>query len=598
MFIRRTPTRRNADGVAYHTFRLVESRREGARVRQSTLLNLGSTFDLPEPLWPDLCVRLAQILGQRDDLLAANVPEPVETLAQSLAARLISSRAEPLPECDFVEVDVASLELTRPRSVGVEQVGLHALAQLEFEPLLESLGINAITRAMILAQVVARMAAPGSELATWRWLNDTSALGELLDLSFTDLSLMRLYRAGDVLLKHQEAIEAALFERALTLFGLETTVTLYDLTNTYFEGAAALNPKARRGHSKEKRTDCPLLTLGLILDGSGFVQRSRVFDGNAVEGRTLETMLTDLSAPSGALVVMDRGIATEANLAWLKGKGYRYLVMSREALRIAPEGETTLTTAGGDTLKVMKVLDDAAGEVRLYCHSPGREKKESGITQRFCEGFEAGLTKLKEGLAKPRGEKRPDRLWDRIGKLKERCHGVGRHYEITLDTDEGGHKVKEIKWEKKPVAGTMLTDPGVYCLRSSEVDWDEEKLWRTYTMLTDLEGVFRSLKSELGLRPVYHHKEGRSDAHLFITVLAYQAVQVIRRQLEAKGIHRRWTSLRETLSVQRRVTASFTRKDGRTLHIRKATRPEVDLQSIYTALGVDPLPGGAVRSVA
>ncbi|MDP1902906.1 MAG: hypothetical protein Q8M09_01430, partial [Pseudomonadota bacterium] len=221
-----------------------------------TLLNLGSAFDLPEALWPDLCVRLAQLLGQRDDLLAANVPETVETLAQSLAARLIASRAEPLPESDFVEVDVSSLELTRPRSVGVEQVGLHALAQLEFEPLLESLGINAITRAMILAQVVARMAAPGSELATWRWLNDTSALGELLDLSFTDLSLMRLYRAGDVLLKHQEAIEAALFERVRSLFGLETTVTLYDLTNTYFEGAAALNPKARRGHSKEKRTDC------------------------------------------------------------------------------------------------------------------------------------------------------------------------------------------------------------------------------------------------------------------------------------------------------------------------------------------------------
>ena len=130
------------------------------------------------------------------------------------------------------------------------------------------------------------------------------------------------------------------------------------------------------------------------------------------------------------------------------------------------------------------------------------------------------------------------------------------------------------------------------------MDWDEEKLWRTYTMLTDLTGVCRSLKSELGLRPVYHHKAGRSDAHLFITVLAYQAVQVIRRQLEAKGKHARWTSLRETLSVQRRVTASFTGKDGRTLPVRHTTRPEAALQSIYAALGIDPLPGGTVRSVA
>jgi hypothetical protein len=347
MFIRRTSTRRSADGAPYHTYRLVETRREGARVRQTTLLNLGSAFDLPEALWPDLCVRLAQHLGQRDDLFQAQAPEAVETLAQSLAARLLAARAEPLPQREFAEVDVASLELSRPRSVGVEHVGLYALAQLEFEPLLASLGINALTRAMILAQIVARMAAPGSERATWRWLNETSALGELLDLSFTDLSVMRLYRAGDVLRKHQAAIEAALFERVRTLFGLETTVTLYDLTNTYFEGDEAANPKARRGHSKEQRTDCPLLTLGLILDGSGFVRRSRVFEGNAVECRTLEGMLSGLNAPSGALVVMDRGIATEANLVWLKEHGYRYLVMSREAQRRAPQGETTVTTAGG-----------------------------------------------------------------------------------------------------------------------------------------------------------------------------------------------------------------------------------------------------------
>jgi transposase len=175
---------------------------------------------------------------------------------------------------------------------------------------------------------------------------------------------------------------------------------------------------------------------------------------------------------------------------------------------------------------------------------------------------------------------------------------VGRHYEIRLSTDADGGQVTALTWEKKPVKGTMLTDPGVYCLRSSEVDWDEEKLWRTYTMLTDLEGVFRSLKSELGLRPIYHHKEGRSDAHLFISVLAYQAVQLIRQKLKAKGIRESWSALRETLSVQRRVTASFTRKDGRVLHVRKTTRPEPALLAIYTALGVDPLPGKTVRSVS
>jgi transposase len=596
MFIRRTTTRRAATGEAYHTYRLVESRREGGRVRQVTLLNLGRHFDLAGEHWPGLCTRLSQLLGGQSSLVALDLPEAVEALASTLAAQFVAHvPSAPRATAEFVEVDVHSLELTQPRSVGVEHVGLHALAQLEFEPLLASLGINAITRSMILAQVVARMAAPASELATWGWLRETSALGELLGLSFTDYSIMRLYRAADVLVKHQAAIEDALFDRVRDLFGFEATITLYDLSNTYFEGVAAGNPKAKRGHSKEKRSDCPLLTLGLILDGSGFVRRSQVFAGNAVEHRTLEGMLTSLSAPAGALVVMDRGIATEANLAWLREHGYRYLVVSREAQRVQPTGEVTVTTAGEDTLRVMKVVDEAAGEVRLVCHSPKREEKENGINRRFCARFEAGLAKLVAGLTTARGEKRPALIQERIGKLKQRSFGVGRHYEITLETNAEGTVVTRLSWEQKPVAGTMLSDPGVYCLRSSEVDWSEADLWRTYILLTDLEAVFRSLKSELGLRPIFHSKESRSDGHLFISVLAYQCVQLIRRQLKEKGIDSSWSMLRKTLSVQRRVTASFTRRDGGALHVRKATQPEPGLKAIYTGLGLDPLPGGSKR---
>lgn len=314
MYIRRITTRRTASGQAYHSYRLVESRREGGRVRQIALLNLGRHFDLPEAHWPALCARLDQLLGSQGVLVPVDLPEAVEAYAQSIAARLVARAPVAAGAAEFAEVDVASLELVQPRAVGVEHVGLHALAQLELDPLLASLGVNVITRAMILAQIVGRMAAPGSERATWGWLNDASALPELLNLSLPDMSIMRLYRAADVLVKHQAAIEAHLFGRVRDLFGLTTTVTLYDLTNTYYEGAAAAIPKARHGHSKEKRSDCPLLTLGLVLDASGFVRRSRVLAGNAVECRTLEDMLKDLDAPEGALIVMDRGIATEANL--------------------------------------------------------------------------------------------------------------------------------------------------------------------------------------------------------------------------------------------------------------------------------------------
>ena len=597
MYIRRVKTRRISTGETYYSHRLVASRREGGCVRQITLLNLGSHFDLPENQWNALCLRLSQLLGQQGVLLPADLPEVVESTAQALAARLVARAPVAAAPAEFVEVDVSSLQLLQPRSVGVESVGLHALAQLGLDSLLTSLGINSITRAMVVAQVVGRLAAPGSELATWEWLSERSALPELLDLSLPDLSIMRLHRAADALLKHQEAIESHLFARVQDLFNLPATVSLYDLTNTYFEGAAEANTKAKRGHSKENRTDCPLLTLGLVLDSSGFVRRSRVLAGNAVECRTLAGMLQDLDAPKGALIVMDRGIATEANLCWLREEGYRYLVVSRERTRTAPEGETMVTTAGGEAIRVEKVVDEAAGEVRLYCHSPGREQKEIGISQRFCERFEAGLKKLADGLTRPRGAKLPETIHERIGKLKQSSFGAGQHYAITVDTNDEQTEVTRITWEKKPVAGSMLTDPGVYCLRSNETTWDEERLWRTYMMLTDLEAVFRSLKSELGLRPVYHSKEARGDGHLFITVLAYQCVQLVRRQLKEKGIDLGWRNLRDILSVQQRVTARFTQRDGRTLHVRKATQPEPNLRAIYDALGLDHLPGGTKKRV-
>lgn len=144
----------------------------------------------------------------------------------------------------------------------------------------------------------------------------------------------------------------------------------------------------------------------------------------------------------------------------------------------------------------------------------------------------------------------------------------------------------------------MATHPGVYCLRSNELGWDEAKLWRTYTMLTDIESVFRSLKSELGMRPVYHSKEDHADGHLFITVLAYQFVQVLRTQLKEAGINDSWSTLRETLSVQRRITVSFQQRDGRTLNIRKSTLAEPDLMQIYTALKIVPTPGGVKKLIS
>ncbi len=157
--------------------------------------------------------------------------------------------------------------------------------------------------------------------------------------------------------------------------------------------------------------------------------------------------------------------------------------------------------------------------------------------------------------------------------------------------------VTALSWERTLVAGTRLTHPGVYCLGTNELDWDEVTLWQTYTMLTDLEAVFRSLKSDLGMRPVYHHKEERAEGHLFITVLAYQAVQAIRRKLKGGDINDSWTSLRKIFSGQQRITAIFRQKDGRTLHIRKTTVAEPKLRNLYDVLGIQSSPVGLRKMV-
>lgn len=601
MYIRQTKTGTAVSGESYYTFRIVASERIGSKVRQRTLLNLGREFSVPRNLWPELCARIEQILSGQISLLPQN-PE-IEEDAERYAAQLVAvgnvdKQEESKQKNRFHEVDIDSLQLVRPRSIGVENLGLSALNELSLPAIFAGLGFNKTQIAAVIGSIVGRMAEPGSELSTWRYLQNRSGIGELIDYDFESMPLMQLYKVSDRLIRHRKKIEDAMFSRIRDLFCLPAAVTLYDLTNTFFEGKVKGNKKAHNGHSKEKRTDCPLPTLGLVLDGSGFIKRSQVFKGNVSEGSTLEIMLNGLEAPAGALIVMDRGIATQANIDWLIINQYRYLVVSRERTRRFQESKAEPISSGtGGEIQIYREVSKNGSEIRLYCHSAERAKKDEGITARFCKRFEEGLGKIAASLSKSHGTKKRDKVIERIGRLKERCRGIGQYYHIHLKFDEKAEKVTSLTWHQQAKPGTQLSLPGVYCLRTNELDWDDEALWRTYSMLTDLEAVFRCLKSELGLRPIYHRKEERSDGHLFITVLAYQAVQIIRRKLKRHSICDSWTTIRKTASSQQRVTATFRQKDGRTLHVRKATTAEPQLRKIYNLLGADMSPGGIKKYV-
>src|SRR5665647_2810487 len=611
MFIRRTNTSSRKTGQAYHTYRLVEGVRTGNVVKQTTLLNLGTHFDVEQAVWPALAARIDALLRGREGLQLEPLPESVEAIAQRCAAQLIAVRAAEASDAShgaaaapdaverFQEVDLDSIEMVRPRTVGVEHAALCAMRRCGFEDKLAELGFNRPQIAAAVGNIVGRMARPGSELATHAWLQKRSALGELLDFDFESMDLNRLYRSSDALYKHRDALQEHLFGAAKSLFGFTDTVTLYDLTNTYFEGLAAGIGKAARGRSKEKRSDCPLVTLAVVLDGSGFVRRSRVFAGNASEPQTLQGMLAGLATPKGAAVVMDAGIATEENLAWLKENGYHYLVVSRKRDRkFDSELAIELLTAGGAPIKIHRVVQDAAsGEVQLYCHSPAREQKDRAIDDAKSAGFEKLLQKLVDGLGKPAGTKTIDKIMEKVGRAKQRYARAAQHYKVQVVPDEDGTNVIAITWEKHIKPGSAAMYPGVYCLRTTLVDLDDATLWRTYTMLTNLESVFRSLKTDLGLRPVYHQVEHRIEGHLFISVLAYHFVHTLRLQLKTQGLDDAWDTLREKLAGQHRITTTLQRRDGRAVHVRKATRAEPHHQKIIDILALPANPGGTHRVV-
>jgi hypothetical protein len=261
MFIRCTQTRNRTSGEPYTTYRLVESSRVGNTVKQTTLLNLGSHFDLPKLQWPALAKSIDELLRGQSPLFDATLSETGQELAHRYAAQLIALRpsaatltpaqaaqAESDEPGRFQEVDLDSLELVRPRSVGVEHAAVSVMRQYGLEDKLAELGLNRPQIAAAIGNIVGRMANPGSELATHAWLQQRSALGELIGFDFESMDLNRLYRASDALYKHRDALQEHLFAQAQSILGFGQTITLYDLTNTYFEGIAAGVKKGKRGH--------------------------------------------------------------------------------------------------------------------------------------------------------------------------------------------------------------------------------------------------------------------------------------------------------------------------------------------------------------
>jgi len=612
MYIIKTVSKSKKDGTKkYYTFRLMESQRIGNKVKKITLLNLGSNFNVDQNHWADFSKRVENIINKTPSLFEFD--KVLESLAQQYAARLIllKSKKQPVDNKEdkngkYKEIDTTSVDNSDSKDIGCEHVIHETIKELELDTKLKELGFTNVQLNSAIGTIVAKMIKPSSDVQTYRWLCGKSGINELLDCDFNKISSNNIYRVADKLYNNKDELEKHLYKKQKQLFDYKETITLYDLTNTYFEGGAKGIKKAKRGRSKEKRSDAPLVTLAVMLDSSGFVRKSEIFDGNIGEPTTFIQMLDKLAIPSKnrnlltkkSLVVMDAGIASQENIDYLKSQGYEYIVVSKRRDKEFDEEKAVavkLDKYENTIVRAVRVINKETKEVELFIHSKAKELKEQAMLSRVQNIFIEKLQYLKGGLPLKRRTKEYEKVLITIGRLKEKYSAVAQYYNIDVQKDPNGKNAIDITWEEKKSLEDKSALNGVYALRSNCDSMDEKTMWKTYTTLTDLEAVFRSLKTDLGLRPIFHQKQSRVDGHLFITLLAYSILHTIRYKLKQNNIHHSWDRIKEILGTTHRVTTSMKCKDGTTLHIRQCELLNEEQKEIYNILGIKHQAGEATK---
>jgi len=507
---------------------------------------------------------------------------------------------------DGVRTDAVSH--TDTAELGPVLLGWETWKRLGMPELLERQGFNRSQRQAAAISVINRLADPTSEHSLTDWYRRTG-LPELMGNRLHGAGDDRFYRVSDRLLSRQGAIEAHLRERQSSLFNLERTVLLYDLTNTHFEGLCPRNPKAKRGANKQKRNDCAQIVVGMVFDQYGFEITHKVFEGNRNDGKSLVEMIAELNAAAASsgekpLVVMDAGVATRKNLNLLRKHGFGYLVNDsrgqrqryREAFREQQHFRIVQGREGKDPVRVRVMNDPQPADLQgerperiVLCKSEPRGEKEHAIVSNAERRLLEAVGKLAARVENKRLKVR-SKIEQAIGRIKARHPRASKFYTITLEDDAQGTRVRWTRDDERLAEAADLW--GCYVLRTDEQTLNEHDLWQLYISLTQAEAGFKALKSDLGLRPNPHQKEERVDAHVFICVLAYHLLRNILWTLEQKGDHRNWNTLKRVLRTHCYTTILLPTRNGQTHRIRKAGHPEECQKALYRNLGIawDRLP--------
>ncbi len=430
-------------------------------------------------------------------------------------------------EPEWVEVDVKRVRVERSRKFGGPWLGRELLRRLALDRFLEEKlphGREEIPwSAMAMILILGRLCEPSSELHLAEHLYEASAMSDLLGVPEEKVNEDRLYRALDTLLPHKKALEKLLKEKLGELFHLDYDLLLYDITSTYFEGQAEGNPQAQRGYSRDHRPDCKQVNIALVVSRCGMPLGYEVFAGNRHDATTLEEIVAhmeELYGRAGRVWIMDRGLASEKNVRFLRDGGRRYILgTAKNSLR---KFERELLSEDWkqvhEGLEVRLVPSPDGEEVFILCRSAERQAKEQAMHERFEKRIEEGLLKI--AASGSRRRQQSGAVERRIGRLLERNSRAARLFEVRVEVDAQGFP--QLRWTKvESWREWARRSEGCYLLRSNVVDWTPEELWRAYVQLTEAEAAFRVHKSDLQIRPVWHHREHRVGAHILVCFLAY-----------------------------------------------------------------------------
>jgi transposase len=575
---------RKKDGKQHRYFSVVENRRVGPKkTAQRTVLYLGEINDNQENAW-------------RNTLQVFD-----ESRQHYTTLSLFSEDHEiPAEAAGMVQVRLSKIELRRPRAFGNCWLGCELWRQLQLEAFWREKLSRHVQRETVPWEkvlrllVVNRLIDPGSEFRLHRHWFDQSAMAELLDADFAVAEKDRLYRCLDRILEHKQALFVHLRQRWQDLFAAQFDVLLYDLTSTYIEGEGAQIPKARYGYSRDQRFDCKQVVIALVITPEGFPLAYEVMEGNTSDRTTLRAFLDKIEtsyAKAQRVWVMDRGIPTEATLTQMRTAEQKvfYLVGTpRSKIRQYQKKWLDLPWQKvRDAVEVKRFAEE--GELYVLAKSEGRRAKERAMRRKKLARL---LWKLR---AMRRSGPRRDQLLLRLGAARKEAGSASRFVEVQVPRE--GEAVTRASFrfrvDQAKLKSAELQD-GHYLLRSNLVEEDPAVLWERYIQLTQIEAAFKALKSEMGLRPIYHQLGHRVEAHIFVAFLAYCLLTTLKNRLQALAPGLTPKAVLEKLATIQMLDVHLPTTDGRYLILPRFTQPEPEqailLHQLQLSLPLQPPP--------